>query len=330
MLSRFYSYHSAEIANRQVENIKLNTLGDTNDPDIKRVLDLNGDWTHYKVVSKNRFVPAVSHVLKLGFPKGMGFYNYLLSVSKEQSEKILEESGEKGSRVHSAIGDVIGGLEITFNSLYPNDITGRPEKLSQGEWYCLLAFKAFCEACKPEQIAVEKTVATNEYAGTIDFVGTMLIKETPKAEPKRIKVLLDWKSGGGIYDDYKLQTAAYFEALKDPFIEYTGVVRLGTKHKNGGLDNCGYEVKLWNKDETFRHYRAFESALDIFRLNDSEFKLDETEMPASIKLSIPKYAEPKTVPAKKATKVKVTADNKHVTIGIQNKTGAKRGLSNPA
>ena len=207
-------------------------------------------------------------------------------------------------------GHVTPLLQKLMRLLYPNDITGRPEKINMDEWHCLLAFKAFCEAVKPEKVLVEHSVASSAYAGTVDFVGTILIRETPKAEPKRVRVLLDWKSGGGIYDDYKLQTAAYFEALQDPFIEYTGVVRLGTRHKNGGLDNCGYEVKLWNKDETFKHYQAFESALNIFRLNESEFKPNEVEMPTEIKLTIPEYKAPTPVKKTRVARPKKQANDK--------------------
>lgn len=285
-----------------MENIKLYSNQPTSDPDLFRYVNLDGDWQYYFIKSKNLYVPAVNHVLKLGFPKGIGFYNYLLSVSKDQAEKILEEAGDKGARVHDAVRDLLGGQKVSLSSMYPNDITGRPEKINMDEWHCLLAFKAFCDAVKPEKVLVEHSVATSAYAGTVDFVGTMLIRETPKAEPKRVKVLLDWKSGGGIYDDYKLQTAAYFEALKDPFIEYTGVIRLGTKHKNGGLNNCGYEVKLWNKDETFKHYQAFESALNIFRFNEPEFEPSEVEMPTEIQVSIPEYKVP--APVKKTRVVR--------------------------
>ena len=122
-------------------NIKLFNLGDTDNPDIKRVLDMNGNWTHYFRVSKNLYAPAVNWILKIGFPKGIGFYEYLLSVTKEESRKILEEAGEKGTRVHMAIRNIIDGVEVSLDSMYPNDLTGRPEKLNLNEYQCLCAWK---------------------------------------------------------------------------------------------------------------------------------------------------------------------------------------------
>ena len=290
------------------ETIKLFSLKETSDPDIFRYIDLNGDWTHYHIKSKNQYVPAVNHILKIGFPKGIAFYNYLLSVSKEESQKILESAGEKGSRVHDVIKNLIEGHKVTYGSLYPNSLTGRPEVLTLEEWQALLSYQSFCEAYKPEVIMFENSVATDQFAGTIDFVGMVTINDK-KAGPKKVKVLLDWKTSGAVYDDYKLQTAAYWRALADKEIKYTGVIRLGTKHKNGQVDNAGYEVKLWDIAETLKHYKAFESALNIYNLNNSEFELDETTMPVEIQVNIPKYQSVKTVKPKKA-KVKKTMAKK--------------------
>lgn len=288
-----------------IANIKLFNLGDTDNPDIKRVLDMSGNWTHYHIVSKNLYVPAVNWILKIGFPKGVGFYQYLLSTTKEEAKKLLEEAGERGTRVHQAIRNLIDGVAVNMDSMFPNDLTGRPEKLSSEEYACLLAFKAWADKYKPEFEFQEKTVATDLYAGTIDFTGTILLTAGEKVnengktitlkETRRVKVLLDWKTSGAIYDEYKAQVGAYADALDDKDIVYTGVIRLGTAHKNGvvGQAGYGYEMKIWNVDETNNNIRSFKAAKLLYDFqNPDAYEFDSSEIPFSIKLEVPKYVKP--------------------------------------
>lgn len=299
-----------------MSDINIYSLKKTSNPDIFRYVDLNGDWTHYFVKSKNLYVPAVNHIIKLGFPKGIAFHNYLLSVSKEEAKQILESAGEKGSRVHEVIKELIENHKIVYGTLYPNSLTGRPEVLNLEEWQALLAYKSFCDLYGPEVILYEAPVATDQFAGTVDFVGMITINDK-KAGPKQVKVLLDWKTSGAIYDDYKLQTAAYWRALADKSIQYTGIVRLGTKHKNGFIDNAGFEIKLWDVEETIKHWKKFEAAFENSNLKDEEFVPDKTVMPSVISVTIPKHQsvntpKPKKTKVKKTMVKKVKGENKDV------------------
>ncbi|QGH73104.1 MAG: hypothetical protein [Podoviridae sp. ctviO18] len=329
-----------------LEPIKLFRKGDTNNPDIKRVIDLAGNWTHYFVVSKNLYVPAVNWILKIGFPKGIGFYEYLLSVTKEEARKVLEEAGERGSRIHSAIIDLLNKTEITKNSLYPNELTGRPELLTQDEWACLLSWQAFTLKYKPRTIAIEKTVATDKYAGTIDWIGYITlsagdkINENGKSilnkETREIKILLDWKSSGAIYTEYKAQTGSYYDANGDESIGYTGVLRMGTGHLNGLVQEkgYGYELKIWDKNTTDQHIRAFKASQLLCELENPEpYEFNTTEIPASIQVDVPIVedesklqlddkvktpASPKVSKAKKAMPKKAKGEKTNVKVGLPN------------
>ncbi len=44
----------------------------TDDEHLFRVVDRAGDWTHYFQNEINQYMPAVNHILQIGFPKGMG------------------------------------------------------------------------------------------------------------------------------------------------------------------------------------------------------------------------------------------------------------------
>ena len=49
--------------------IKTYSYQDTSDENIKRFVDVDGNWTHYLLVKQAIFVKAVTHILALGYSK---------------------------------------------------------------------------------------------------------------------------------------------------------------------------------------------------------------------------------------------------------------------
>jgi hypothetical protein len=137
-----------------------------------------------------------------------------------------------------------------------------------------------------------------KYAGTLDFLGTISIPEgdkmfTPELWGNDIFILIDWKTSSGIWDEYEIQVAAYRQAVlehikaKMPLERYsglwTGIVRLGTNHKNG------YEMKVWNERESDINFELFLSALDIYKKKSGvEFQPEMRNIPAEFRIQIPK------------------------------------------
>ncbi len=272
------------------KTIPSHTYEPTNDKNILRFVDRDGDWTHYWIKSKKMFVPAVNHIIRTGYPKGERFYNYLLNTNPQDAERKLRSAGEEGSRTHEAIRDLIRGEAVNLDTRYFNEITERFEPLAQDEWQNLEAFALWCEMYQPKVIMHEHAVWSEKYryAGTIDFIGTI------EYEGKRILVLLDWKTSGGIWDDYELQIAAYRMAALEyyshrlPLNEYktfwTGIVRLGTRHKSG------FEMKMWDGEESIANFRLFLSALDIYKKKmGTEFEPEIKQIPAEFAIHIPKF-----------------------------------------
>jgi len=274
----------------------------TSDPFLFRFCDRNGDWDYYWHKGLNTFLPAVNHVLDVGFNKGKRFAEYLLSVSKEEAKKKLERAGEEGSRVHQAISDLIKGIKITAETKYLNELTGRQEVLNPDEWDELLAFQQWVEDYKPRTIENEISIHTLLYAGTYDWLGSIEITEKKKV--KRVKVLIDWKTSAAIYGDYALQVAAYQHAVSDTTNGsnssprgnqvarkgiYTAILRLGSRHKSG------YEFKLWTPQETQANYLKFLSARELFDYMEPKFEPKIEEIPLEIKVEIPKHEEIKKI-----------------------------------
>jgi hypothetical protein len=56
------------------------------------------------------FVPSVTWIAD-HYPKGVGFYKWLANKGWDEAEAIKSAAGDKGSKVHLAIADLIRGLE---------------------------------------------------------------------------------------------------------------------------------------------------------------------------------------------------------------------------
>ena len=301
----------------KVQTVPTYTFEDTSDENIQRVVDSDGNWTHYFLVKEKKYVKAITHVLDLGYSKGPRFKAYLLSITKDEQQKVLTEAGDRGSRSHRAIQDLIMGTKVSMTTKYPSEVTGRQEVLSVREWKNLMAFVAWCEIYKPRVIAHEQVIATGDFAGTFDALVVITVPSGDKTFPKGVwgkDVLLlpDWKTSAGIWDEYKAQTAAYLYGIiasskYDKFLEayssriFTGVVRLGTKHANGG-----YEFKVWDESTTKnRHYRKlFMGALAIANEIEPDFKPEIKHLPTEILIKLPKAKVANAPTAKKATKKK--------------------------
>src|SRR3954471_5542621 len=87
----------------------------TSNKNILRFVDRDGDWTHYWIKNKKMFVPAVNHIIRIGYPKGERFYNYLLRATPDEAERKLRTAGEEGARTHDAIRDLINGDKVDLD-----------------------------------------------------------------------------------------------------------------------------------------------------------------------------------------------------------------------
>lgn len=293
--------------------LSLYSLSPTDRDDVFRVVDLNGDWRWYFDKKKDRYVPAVNAVLDSGYPKDKRFHDYLLSVSKDEAKKILETAGERGSRVHGAIQLLEEGQTLSFQQLLPNSLTGRPEPLTMSEWLCLLSWAQFVQDFNMTVVPCKRTVVGDGYAGTLDDIVEITVPESakrsfPKLVGTKIRVLLDYKTSGAIYDSYWAQVASYF--MGDHGVEgitHTGILRLGTAHKNGPLDGAGYEFKVSADGQIMQDYAEFRCARRFWQRKNDPFDSGElsASIPSSLTVSVPII----TAPIAEAPKAEGTESN---------------------
>ncbi|MDD4761726.1 MAG: hypothetical protein PHZ25_01750 [Candidatus Pacebacteria bacterium] len=154
--------------------------------------------------------PRVTKIMEIKSKPAL--YRFYSAVGFDNGEKIKEKSATEGTMVHEAVQKIM----IGENPIVPLEI--KP---------AIDAFIKFKERnlieAYPELI--EKRVIHNyfRYAGTVDAIVNL---------NGRFGVL-DIKTSQSIYRDYNLQTAAYFDALKEKFPELSArwILRIDQSQK---------------------------------------------------------------------------------------------------
>lgn len=285
--------------------MKTYTLEKTNSKKLFRVVDTNGNWTHYYHKPTDEYLRAVNYILKTGFTKGERFEEHLKNGEKAELERKLKLAGERGDRIHDMISYILTNKgKADMQTPVFNEETLQQELLNMDEWKCILAFQEFWNRHEPILIDYEFPTwnLNHGFAGT----GDALLILTKKCDDKYCKCnkligkigLYDWKSGRGIWEDQGPQTSAYSkgENLDHP-VDYTAILRLGTRTRRG------YEFEPYNKKQTEIHWKEFLAAIQIsdatYRPFDSKKIYD---IPEKVNIKIKRFKKVSKKPKKKVSK----------------------------
>jgi hypothetical protein len=272
---------------------KTYSLEPTKHPDLFRNVDRDGNWKEYFHAPTKTYLRGVTTILDRGYAKTHAFYQYLLKTNPEEAERKLNAAGDKGDAVHQAIAGLLatGSFERNLQVLAGDNKNTR--ELSNDEWDCLLSFGEFWNRHKAVCLASEEAVfnlgPTAKYAGTLDALVILTQACGVKAcscDDFIGKIgLFDWKSGGGIYESYGAQVAAY--ACADNLTvkpDYTAILRVGTAHKTTG----GYQLEIYDREETVKHFGEFIAAMTIDNATYKPFDPEKEiqDIPDSITLTL--------------------------------------------
>lgn len=161
-----------------------------------------------------RFVPSVTFITH-SYPKGLGYMKWLANKGWDEAEAIKSLKGNKGSKVHQAVDNILKGIEVRFDSKFMNCDSGYEEELTQQEADAILSFLAWKAETEKEHeietIANEVTLFSEKhgYAGTIDW----LYKLTNKATKELSYWLVDFKTSPDVYTEHIIQVSAYKQAI---------------------------------------------------------------------------------------------------------------------
>lgn len=192
-------------------------------------------------------VPSVTFITG-SYPKGVAFYKWLADKGWDESEAIKQAAGNKGSKVHLAIADILQGKEVRIESKYPNK-EGLEEELSLEECDCILSFVNWYKEVKPKVLAWETVIFSDQhnYAGTVDFL----------CEIEGETWIIDFKTGQYIWPEYELQLSAYRRAIEngENVFHGTDVTKLKTAVLQVGYrrNKNGYKfTEIENKFDLFQ------------------------------------------------------------------------------
>src|SRR6266404_2578156 len=224
-----------------------------------------------------RFVPSVTWIAG-HYPKGIGFYKWLADKGWDEAQALKGAAGDKGSRVHRAIQDLIDGATVEMSARYAGSEENEAE-LSLEEYDCLRSFVAFWTACQPVTLERELTVVSEQhnYAGTVDWCGMF---RTP---PKGLSTgpwLLDWKTSKDVWPEHEIQVSAYKHtdliaslALPDaPW--HLGILQVGYRRNKAG----------WKLTEIEDQLPLFLAAQQIWERESGRVTVPQIDYPLALTL----------------------------------------------
>jgi hypothetical protein len=249
------------------------------DPKIKRIVEYSSDNKQINVLDQRfyrrneEYYPSVSSILNY-FPKNQFFHSWLKDVG-HNSEIIAQKAAWEGTQVHNAIEHFLNGNELSWidgdgNALYGLEI-----------WKMILKFAEFWNTHKPELIATEYHLFSDEYkfAGTADIICKI---------DGRI-YLLDIKTSNSIHSSYNLQLAAYAQAWNETHNEKvvdTGILWLKAATRGPAKDKIqgsGWQLKQVGDIEY--NFDMFKKIYDIYKMENPNFKPATQTLPTTIKIA---------------------------------------------
>lgn len=160
-------------------------------PDALFRYDDAGERFYGRVVNGNVWwYPSVTKIIKATSPTPPGLMQWYAKHGFEEANKLRDDAAERGTEMHVLFERYMSGQYVDMSSL------------SEFHAKALMSFDQWYRDYEVEPLAVEVLLHSDTYgyAGTADLVC-------------RIKggkvVLVDFKSGSSIYDDYAVQLEMY-------------------------------------------------------------------------------------------------------------------------
>ena len=217
---------------------------------------------------EGKFYPSVTWICDY-YPKGIAFYKWLAQKGWNEAEAIKTTAGDKGSKVHAAIVDLLDNKEVKIDSKYFSELSNQEEELTPQEYECLMSFVNWFKAVKPKVIAREFAVFNDgyNYAGTVDLL--CLIDDKPW--------IIDFKTGKYIWPSWELQVSAY---------KYGEMNTGSTEEAKLGILQLGYNrnKNKYKFTEIQDKFDLFLAAKSIFESECAKIQPKQLDFPLSLKL----------------------------------------------
>lgn len=190
-----------------------------------------------------KFIPSVTWICE-SYPKGIAFYKWLANKGWDEAETLKVAAGDKGSKVHLAVADLINGKTVKIDSKYVNKTTEEAEELTLEEYACIISFVDWARKEKPKFLMNEFVIVNERenYAGMVDLL----------CEIDGVQYIIDLKTSQYIWPSHELQVSAYKQALPDEEkrkITLTAILQLGYR-----MNKSKYKFTI--VEDKFREFQA--------------------------------------------------------------------------
>lgn len=206
------------------------------------------------------FCPSISTILE-AYPKDYGFFKWLKETG-EESDKIKDAAGERGSNVHKMTERYDEGLEVSLLS------ADGYQAWTIQEWAMFTRYVEFRKYLGDRLAihAIEMQLIDLELleAGTLDRY----------VEIDGKKLILDIKTSNAIYPSYWLQVAAYrrlFERKSGINIDGVGILWLNAKTRGNAVNKIqGANWQLLTKEDTNPDLELFECTKKLWNAQNKD------------------------------------------------------------
>lgn len=181
-------------------------------PDSLFRYDDAGERFYGRVVNGNVWwYPSVTKIIKATSPTPPGLMQWYAKHGFEEANKLRDDAAERGTEMHVLferyMGAAMRGCILPYYENFLDDGTWcsdqiRMDSLSEFHAKALMSFDQWYRDYEVEPLAVEVLLHSDTYgyAGTADLVC--------KIKGGKV-VLVDFKSGSSVYDDYAVQLEMY-------------------------------------------------------------------------------------------------------------------------
>jgi hypothetical protein len=230
--------------------------------------------------------PSVTWIASF-YPKGIAYMQWLAKHGWDEAEALKVDAGDRGTIVHHACEKLINEGVLFMDDVVA-DREGNERQMTPDEYYCVITFGQWYEqAGRPKVLAVEQTVAGEDYDGTLDYLFEYADGSVE---------LLDLKTSKYVFPGHRLQVSALARAaVRD------GLVK---KIDRLAILQVGYTA---NKTQHFKHtvvedvYPMFRSVREIWAYETAGEKPLQRDYPAKIVLGGVKSVLPSVKGAEKVS-----------------------------
>lgn len=276
-----------------------------NGKEVKLIEYFNEHWYKIETEAGPDYFP--SYTTKLSIVDKPFLSRWRGDIGNREADYIMEQAGEKGSKIHSAwLAMTTGGAVIYQNRKKPNFTHEEIEELmdeyagnisivqNQDEQVDVFKLALWDEALKPEYLYSENIVysLTNKEAGTVDKIirvsdGDYMINGSKPLRLKAGVYIVDLKTGKAISDEHYMQIAGYRAAVLEMGLfkpeEIMGGIILHTGAKTrSGIE--GLATLLRTNEELDQDYSDYRDAAYLWERKNKDNKPTVFEFPSIITL----------------------------------------------